>query len=75
MKDKKYYLTEKQLAIIYHYGCMFRQNADGLKEICSVEKPYIEYGFDLGKIHSHLMDCNDAMRELHNSIENQKIKK
>lgn len=73
-KKNKYYLTEKQLGVIYHYGEMFRQNADSIQELCSEEKPDIEYGFDLGKMHSHLMDCYDAMRDLHNSIENQKLK-
>ena len=74
MKDKKYYLTRKQLGTIYHYTLMFKQNADTINELYIKEEPDVTYAFHFGRMHAHLMDCYMAMVELHDSIETQKIK-
>ena len=38
-------------------------NADIIKDLCNSEKENIFYGFELGKIHSHLKQCHLEMTE------------
>ena len=68
----KYLITQEQLETIEHYRNMFELNADYILELCSGEKDDITYGFELGKMHSHLKDCYCKMIELENSIRSQK---
>jgi hypothetical protein len=58
---------------IEHYKRMFELNADLVKNLCNSEKDDIVYGFELGKMHSHLRDCFIEMMELENEIKSQKV--
>ncbi len=66
--EDKYIITKEQLEFISHYARMFKLNADLIMELCSSEKPDINYGFELGKIHSHLRECFTEMLDLENQI-------
>lgn len=70
---KEYLITQEQLEQIEHYKRMFELNADLVKELCSSEKHDIVYGFELGKIHSHLRDCFMGMMELESEVASQKV--
>jgi hypothetical protein len=70
--ENKYLITQEQLETIEHYRNMFELNADYILDLCSGEKDDITYGFELGKIHSHLRDCYDKMIKLENLIRSQK---
>ena len=72
--EKKYFITKDQLEIISHYKRMFELNADSVKILCDGEKDDIVYGFELGKIHSHLRDCFFKMMELESEIFEQELK-
>lgn len=71
--EKKYFITQEQLENIEHYKRMFELNADYIKDLCNGEKDDIVYGFELGRMHSHLRDCFMNMMDLENEIRNQKI--
>lgn len=71
--ENKYYLTKEQLNYIKHYKRMFEDNADLVKGLCSSEKEDIVYGFELGKMYSHLRECFIEMLELESEILNQEI--
>ena len=75
MKEKKgnYYVTQEQLRTIEHYKEMFDTNADFIKQLCISEKDDIVYGFELGKIHSHLRECYLNMGQLEEEIRNNKL--
>ena len=68
---KNYLITQEQIEKIEHYTRMFELNADLIKDLCNDEKDDIVYGFELGKIHSHLRDCFIYMMELESEIKNQ----
>mgnify|MGYP000913754465 CR=1 FL=1 len=70
--ENKYLITQEQLETIEHCSRMFELNADLILDLCSEEKDAITYGFELGKIHSHLRDCFTKMIELEQSIRSQK---
>ncbi len=71
--ERKYLITQKQLEQIEHYQRMFELNADLVRDLCNSEKDDIVYGFELGKMHSHLRDCFMGMMELESEIRNQKV--
>ncbi len=71
--ERKYLITQKQLEQIEHYQRMFELNADLVRDLCNSEKYDIVYGFELGKMHSHLRDCFMGMMELESEIRNQKV--
>lgn len=68
-----YYITQEQLELIEHYKRMFELNAETIQELCNSEKDDIVYGFELGKIHSHLRDCFVDMMNLEDEIRKQTI--
>ena len=68
-----YTITQEQLETIEHYKRMFELNADLIQDLCSEEKHDVVYGFELGKMHSHLRDCFVEMLELESEIRNQKV--
>ena len=71
--ERKYLITQEQLEAIEHYKRMFESNAERVECLCNGEKDDIVYGFELGKIHSHLRDCFIEMMELEGEIRNQKV--
>ena len=75
MAKKDYYISQKQLELLEHYKRMFNLNADYIYDLCNSEKDDVVYGFELGKIHSHLKECFVDMMELEGKIREQKIKK
>lgn len=70
--EQRYLITQEQLEQIRHYKNMFELNADLVRDLCNSEKADIVYGFELGKMHSHLRDCFMEMMYLENEINNQK---
>lgn len=70
---KEYYITKKQLDSIEHYKNMFKFEANNVKELCSEERFDIVYGFELGKIYNHLIDCFTNMMTLESEISEQKL--
>ena len=71
--ERKYLITQEQLEQIEHYERMFELNANLVRDLCNSEKDDIVYGFELGKMHSHLRDCFIEMMDLENEIINQKV--
>jgi hypothetical protein len=71
--ERKYLITQEQLEQIEHYKRMFELNANLVRDVCNSEKDDIVYGFELGKMYSHLRDCFMEMMELENEIRNQKV--
>ena len=65
---KQYLITQEQLEQIGHYKTMFEFNADLINHLCSSEKDDIVYGFELGKMHSHLRQCFMDMMQLEDEI-------
>jgi hypothetical protein len=70
---KNYLITQEQLEQIEHYKRMFELNAELIQELCHNEKDDIVYGFELGKMHSHLRQCFIDMMELEDEIRNQPL--
>lgn len=68
---KGYLITQEQIEKIEHYKRMFEVNADLVRELCSEEKDDVVYGFELGKMHSHLRQCFIEMMELESEIKSQ----
>jgi len=68
---KGYLVTQEQLEKIEHYKRMFEVNAEIVQELCSSERDDIVYGFNLGKLHSHLRQCFIEMMELEHEIKDQ----
>jgi hypothetical protein len=73
MKNGNYYITQDQLENIEHYKRMFELNAETIQQLCNSEKDDVVYGFELGKMHSHLRDCFINMMELEDEIRKQQI--
>ena len=71
--EKKYIITQEQFEQIGHYKRMFELNAQCISDLCNCEKDDIVYGFELGKMHTHLKDCYIEMMELENEIKEQKM--
>lgn len=71
--ERKYLITQKQLEQIEHYKRMFELNADLVRDLCNSEKDDVVYGFELGKMYSHLRDCFTEMMELESEIRSQKV--
>lgn len=71
--ERKYLITQEQLELIEHYKKMFGLNAETVHQLCNSEKDDIAYGFELGKMHSHLQDCFMEMMELEDEIRKQQI--
>ena len=71
--ERKYLITQEQLEQIEHYERMFELNANLVRDLCNSEKDDIVYGFELGKMHSHLRDCFIEMMDLVNEIRNTKV--
>lgn len=72
MKDITYIITHDQLETIEHYKRMFEINANLISELCNSEKHDIVYGFELGKMYSHLRECFFNMSKLEDEIRKQK---
>ena len=70
---KTYEITQEQLETIEHYKRMFELNAELIHGLCDSEKADIVYGFELGKIHTHLRDCCSKMMQLESEIRSQVI--
>jgi hypothetical protein len=70
---QKYLISQEQLEQIEHYKRMFELNADLVRDLCNSEKDDVVYGFELGKMHTHLRNCFIEMMDLENEIRNQKI--
>ncbi len=69
----EYSITKEQLAAISHLKDMFKLNADLVKDLCDSEKDDIVYGFELGKMHTHLRECFTDMMDLEIEIAKQEI--
>jgi hypothetical protein len=61
-------ITAEQLENIEHYQRMFSHNSDLIQELCSEKQDNIVYGFELGKMHSHLEECRMGMMKLTQDI-------
>ncbi len=70
---QEFYLTEEQIQKMEHFERMFEYNADKINDLCGDESPDIVYGFELGKIHSHLIKCFDEMETFIIDIKKQTI--
>lgn len=68
---KGYLVTQEQIEKIEHYKRMIEVNAELIKDLCNVEKDDIVYGFELGKLYSHLRQCFMDMTEFENQIRSQ----
>ena len=68
---KGYLVTQDQIEKIEHYRRMFDVNAELVKDLCNVEKDDIVYGFELGKMYSHLRECFFNMTTLEDEIRSQ----
>jgi hypothetical protein len=73
MKNENYYITQEQLETIEHHKRMFELNAELIQQLCNSKKDDVVYGFELGKMHSHLRDCFINMMELEDEIRKQQI--
>lgn len=71
--EREYLITQKQLEQIEHYKRMFELNADLVMQLCNSQKDDIVYGFELGKMYSHLRHCYIEMCELETEIRNQTV--
>jgi hypothetical protein len=71
--ENRYYITKEQIRFIEHYQQMFDRVAKNIRELCSEEHSEIEWGFELGKIHSTLGDQYLSMLSTVTSIKNQEI--
>ena len=70
----EYLITADQLEVIEHHRRMFELEAERIEGLCSSEKDDVVYGFELGKMHSHLRDCFTNMYGLVEEIRNQVVK-
>ena len=68
---KEYLITQEQIEKLEHFKRMFELNAELIQELCCDEKDDIVYGFELGKIHSHLRQCFIEMMALESEIRSQ----
>jgi hypothetical protein len=68
---KGYIITQEQLEQIEHFKRMFEHNAELVNNLCNGEKDDIVYGFELGKMHSHIRQCFIDMMQLEHEIRNQ----
>ena len=68
MNKDKINITAEQLETIEHYQRMFRLNSETIQELCSEEQDDVVYGFELGKMHSHLEECFIGMMKLTDDI-------
>lgn len=65
---KEYKITEEQFEQLTYFKRMFEFNAQLVEDVCKEEKRDIEYGFELGKIHSNLRKHFIDMEEFENEI-------
>ena len=70
---REYKITQEQLETLQHYTRMFELNADLVKDLCNNEKDDVVYGFELGKIYTHLRECFTEMYDLEQEIIKQRI--
>jgi hypothetical protein len=68
---KEYLITQEQIEKLEHFKKMFEFNAQLVQDLCSGERDDIVYGFELGRMHSHLRQCFIDMMELESEIRNQ----
>jgi len=68
MSKDKINITAEQLETIEHYQRMFRLNSETIQRLCSEEQDEVVYGFELGKVYTHLEECFTAMMELTGDI-------
>ena len=68
MSKDKINITTEQLETIEHYQRMFRLNSETIQGLCSEEQDDVVYGFELGKMHSHLEECFIGMMKLTDEI-------
>ena len=66
-------ITVEQLETIEHYQRMFRLNSETIRGLCSEEQDDVAYGFELGKIYSHLEECFMGMMALTDDIRTNNI--
>ena len=50
---------------------MFNHNAEEIERLCSSEKDDIVYGYELGKMYTHLRDCFMGMMDLEDEIKSE----
>jgi hypothetical protein len=70
---KEYHITHEQLRDLGHYEWMFDSTSEQVKELCNQERSDIEYGFELGRLHSTLRTQYLNMMSLLNTIRKQTI--
>jgi len=68
---KEYLISQEQLEQIEHFRRMFELNANLIKDLCSDEKSDVVYGFELGKMYTHLRECFVDMVHLESEIRKQ----
>jgi len=73
-QKRKYIVTEEQIKDIEHYKRMFELNAERIQKLCVQERSDIEYGFELGQIHTHLRECFIEMMNLEEEVRKQEVK-
>ena len=71
---KKYLIDQEQFDDISHYKRMFELNAEYIQGLCSSEKDDIVYGYELGKMYTHLRQCFVDMMDLECKIKEQQVK-
>lgn len=62
-------ITQEQLESLQHYQRMFIQHRDELTQLCKVERPDINIGFELGNMAAWLGRFAQDMDEVLNEIE------
>lgn len=72
--ENKYLITQEQLESIEHFQRMFEMTANLIQDLCNNEKDDIVYGFELGRMHSHLKECFMGMMKLESEIRSQPFK-
>ena len=68
MSKDKINITADQLETIEHYQRMFRLNSETIQRLCSEEQDEVVYGFELGKVYTHLEECFMGMMKLTDEI-------
>lgn len=71
--ETEYKITKKQIEHFEHFISMINYNAENLRTVCNQERSDIEYGFELGNMHSHFKQLYVEMSNLITTIYLQEV--
>ncbi len=69
---EKYTISKKQLETLKHYTRMFQVSAEEIDGLCKKDLSELEIGFELGKLHNLLSNCQIEMMLLEDEIKQNK---